>query len=159
MRRKRVLAVASAGGHLVQLRRLRPAWDDCDVTYLTTDPGFRADIEADAAARGQPRPGYIAVTEANRWQKFRLLKQAAEVVIALLKVRPDVIISTGAAPGFFAIRVGRWMRARTVWVDSIANAEEMSMSGRLARRFATHWLSQWEHVAEAEGAAFLGAVL
>jgi hypothetical protein len=49
--------------------------------------------------------------------------------------------------------------ARTIWVDSVANAEEMSMSGKLARRFAHLWLSQWEHVAGAEGAEYAGAVL
>ena len=77
----------------------------------------------------------------------------------VLRRRPHVVISTGALPGVIALAFGRMTGAETVWIDSVANAEEMSMLGRLARRFATHWLSQWEHVAEAEGAEFIGSVL
>ena len=38
---------------------------------------------------------------------------------------------TGAAPGYFAIRIGKLLGARTLWIDSIANAEELSMGGQL----------------------------
>jgi len=34
-----------------------------------------------------------------------------------------------------------------IWVDSIANAEKLSMSGRMIRPFADVILSQWPDVA------------
>ncbi|GIW73864.1 MAG: hypothetical protein KatS3mg103_0386 [Phycisphaerales bacterium] len=43
------------------------------------------------------------------------------------------------------------MGARTVWVDSIANVEEMSMTGRLVGPYATLWLTQWPHLAQGDG--------
>ena len=46
-----------------------------------------------------------------------------------MRLRPDVVITTGAAPGYFAVRIGKLLGARVVWVDSIANAEELSLSG------------------------------
>ena len=50
-RKPRIMAVASAGGHWVQLMRLRPAWQDMDVTYVTTDSGLRQTLlEAGAPA-------------------------------------------------------------------------------------------------------------
>jgi hypothetical protein len=73
--------------------------------------------------------------------------------------RPDVIISTGAAPGYLAIRIGKLTGARTLFLDSIANAEDLSMSARLAVRHADQTLSQWESVAEAKGVAYWGAVV
>ena len=39
---KRILAVASSGGHWVQLTRLRPAFEGHDVAYVTTNPGHRS---------------------------------------------------------------------------------------------------------------------
>ncbi len=51
------------------------------------------------------------------------------------------------------------MGARTIWVDSLANAEKMSTSGRLARHVADLRLSQWQSVAQAEGADFAGRLL
>ena len=158
-RPRRVLAVASAGGHWVQLCRLTPAWDGCAVTYLTTDPGLRDGAEALATARGQPRPHFRTVTEANRWQKLRLIRSLAGVALTVLRTRPDVVITTGAAPGYFALRLGRMLGARTVWVDSIANAEELSLAGQKAGRHADLWLTQWPHLAGPGGPDHRGAVL
>jgi hypothetical protein len=77
----------------------------------------------------------------------------------MLRVRPDAVITTGAAPGYFAIRLGRLFGARTVWIDSIANAEEMSLSGQKVRHHADLWLTQWEHLATPDGPQYLGSVL
>jgi UDP-N-acetylglucosamine:LPS N-acetylglucosamine transferase len=121
---RRVLAVASGGGHWVQLWRLRPAWSGCQVTYVTTEAGYRDEVAADAQDRGEPAPGYVVVVEANRWMKLRLVRQLLQLAWTVLRTRPHVVITTGAAPGFLAIRLAKLMGARTVWVDSIANAEE-----------------------------------
>lgn len=155
----RVLAVASGGGHWVQLCRLVPAWDGCAVTYVTTEPGFRPEIEAMAVARGQPRPGFHVVIEVNRWQKLRLIRSLLQIAFILLRVRPDVVVTTGAAPGFIALRLARLMGARTVWIDSIANADELSLSGKMAGKHCDLWLTQWEHLAASEGPNFRGSVI
>ena len=42
--RRRVLAVASGGGHWVQLLRLRPAFEGCDVTYACVRPAYADDV-------------------------------------------------------------------------------------------------------------------
>lgn len=143
----RVLAISSAGGHWVQLQRLRSAWDGCDVIYVTTKEGYRDDLHKDALDRGQSEPRFYRVVDANRWQKFRLLRQLAGIFFILLKERPDVIVSTGAAAGFFALKLGKMMGARTIWLDSIANAETLSLSGQKAHGCADLWLTQWEHLA------------
>jgi len=158
-----VLAVASGGGHWVQLRRLRPAWEGCAVTYVTTREGYRAEVSRDAAENpGAPAPAFHTVPDANRWQHFRLLRQLAAITWIVLRTRPHAVVMTGAAPGYFAIRVGRLLGARTIWVDSIANAEELSLSGQRAGPHLDLWLTQWEHLAAPKGKtgpAYSGAVL
>lgn len=146
----RVLAVASAGGHWVQLMRLSPAWDNLAVSYVSTDPGLRQGLAA---------ADFRVIVEANRWQKLRLVKQLVQLLLIFIAVRPDAVITTGAAPGYFALRLGRLFGARTVWVDSIANAEQMSLSGRQVRKYADLWLTQWEHLSDEDGPAFLGSVI
>jgi UDP-N-acetylglucosamine:LPS N-acetylglucosamine transferase len=146
---QRVLAVASSGGHWVQLRRLAPAFAGHDVAYLTTDPGHRSEV---GAAR------FYAVRDANRWNKLAVLRCALQVLWVVLRERPTVVISTGAAPGYLALRCGRLLRARTVWIDSVANVEELSMSGRMASATADLCLTQWPHLA-AGPVRYLGAVL
>jgi hypothetical protein len=146
----RVLAIASAGGHWIQLQRMRPAWDGCDVAYVTTNPGYRSHV---APAR------FYVVRDASRWDKLGLLVQLAQLVVLLLHERPDVVVSTGAAPGYFALRLGRLMGRRTAWIDSLANVDELSLSGARAGRYADLWLTQWQHLARPEGPHFVGAVV
>ena len=148
--KKRVLAIASAGGHWQQLMLLRPAYEAHEVHFATTLEGLGASYEA--------HPCHV-VPDCNRNEKIAMIRSAVAVFALVLRLRPDVILTTGALPGVMALAAGRLVRARTVWVDSVANAEEMSMSGRLARRFADLWLSQWESVAMREGARYEGSVL
>jgi hypothetical protein len=74
-------------------------------------------------------------------------------------VRPHVVISTGAAGGYLAIRIARLIGARTVFIDSIANTRHLSVSARLAQQAADLVLSQWPAVAAQTGAQYRGAVL
>lgn len=150
MKRKKVLAVASAGGHFVQLMRMAPAFAHHDVLWLSTAPGLAEKI---------PFGRFASVRDASMWDKPGLLLMALQVGWQVLRLRPDVVISTGAAPGYFAVVFGRLLGARTIWVDSIANAEELSLAGRKVRRWASHWLTQWPELARADGPHHIGAVL
>ena len=155
----RVLAICSGGGHWVELRRLRRALEGCAVTWCTTRPSYRDELEAEAAP-GDPPVRFIPILEANRWQKLRMVGQFFGVIRALILVRPHAIVSTGSSPGFFAVCLGKiFLRARTVWIQSIADTEGMSMSGGLAGRFADLWLTQWEHLARPEGPYYRGSVV
>jgi UDP-N-acetylglucosamine:LPS N-acetylglucosamine transferase len=145
----RILAVASSGGHWVQLCRLRPAFDGHDVAYLTTDAGHATEV---APAR------FHVVEDANRWNKLALARTALRIFRVVLKERPSVVVSTGAAPGYLAIRFAKLLGARTVWIDSIANVEELSLSGRMASGTAHLCLTQWPHLADG-GVQYKGAVL
>ena len=153
----RVLAISSGGGHWVELRRLRAAWAGCDVTYVTADPGYRAEVEADPEGA---RIRFFSILEANRWQKIRMLGQLLGILWILLRVRPEVIVSTGSSPGYFAFRFGRmFFKARTIWIQSIADTEGVSLSGQLAGKHADLWLTQWKHLAKPEGPHYRGSVL
>lgn len=150
-RAPKILAVASGGGHWLQLLRLRPAFDGHPVVYVSVNRHAGADVA--------PAP-YFTVKDANRWNKVGLIVQALRMLWILLRVRPRVVISTGAAPGYFALRFGKTLLgARTIWIDSIANAEQLSLSGQLARPYADLWLTQWPEVAAATGARYEGRVL
>lgn len=130
--------------------RLRPAFAGCDVTYATVRRVYERDVE------GAP---FRVIGDCNRSQKLRAIWSALTALHLVLQIRPDVVVSTGAAPGYFAVCFGHWLGARTIWVDSIANAEELSMSGRMAGKHVDLWLTQWAHLARPEGPDYRGTVL
>lgn len=147
---RKVLAVSSGGGHWVELRRLEAAFAGLDVVYASTDP---------SAVCGPGRRHHLVrnVTRRDRWGFFVLAWQLMRV---LARERPDVVLTTGAAPGLVALALAKLVfGCRTIWIDSIASAARLSLSARLARPVADAWLVQWAHLARAEGPQFWGAVL
>ena len=112
----RVLAISSGGGHWVQLLRVSPAFAGCDVCYVTVRDSYASDV---------PGQRFRTIVDATRWNKLKLAWMGIKIALIIARERPDVIISTGAAPGYFAFRVGRMLGARTIWLDSIANAETL----------------------------------
>lgn len=148
--RWRLMAVSSGGGHWVQLLRISPAFDKCDVAFVTVQASYRSQV---------PEHRFYTVNDATRWDKLGLIKMALRLAWIIWTEKPNLVVSTGAAPGYVALRLGRLMGARTIWIDSIANVERLSMSGEKIGRHVDLWLTQWAHLAKAGGPHFAGSVL
>jgi hypothetical protein len=147
----KVLAVASGGGHWVQLQRLRPAFDGFDVAFVGVSALYADDVHGHR---------YHIIRDVTRWDKLGLVVLLMQLLVVLLRERPSVVITTGSAPGLLTLVLAKWLfRARTIWIDSIANCERMSASGMRARRFADVWLTQWPHLAAPGGPDHVGAVM
>jgi len=150
-RRRRVLAISSGGGHWIQLQRLRPAFEEFDVAYASVFPDYADDV---------PGARYYQVTDATRRNAVKLVVLVPQLIGILLRERPDVVITTGALPGLAALAVAKYLiGARTVWIDSIANCERLSSSGKQARFVADEWLTQWGQLATESGPRYWGSVL
>lgn len=147
---KKIFAIASGGGHWTQLLRLLPAFENHRLHLATTVKGLEYKLI------GIP---VHTIRDASRSDPIGLAIMLAQLFWLLLHLRPDIVITTGAAPGVASIFIGKFLGARTVWLDSIANADEMSLSGRIVARRADLWLTQWPDLARDEGPHFRGAVL
>lgn len=145
-----ILAVSSPGGHWTELMRLRPAFDGRRTEFATCDSSRAADVQGSVVH---------LLVDANQRTPARLVICGWQVLRLLLKRRPRVVVSTGAAPGLIALALGRLVGARTVWVDSIAAVERMTLSGRLARNCADLYLVQWPHLARPNGPHYRGSLL
>ena len=147
---RKVLAVASGGGHWEQLMLLRDTLENYDVRFATTDPEI-------ALQRGIKNAETLPDCNQNTPLKAALC--AIISVRIILKHRPNIVLSTGAAPGYFCLLAGRLIGAKTLWIDSVANGEELSRCGKLSKRTAHECLTQWEHLADGNTVKYRGAVL
>ena len=149
---KRVMAISSGGGHWIQLTRLRKAFEGHQVTWVT--------VMSDTQAQAFNIDGrHMTIPDATRWNKFKLIWLFIKILYCTIRIRPHVIITTGAAPGYFALVIGRVFGIKTCWIDSVANVEKMSLSGSQSRRWADLWLTQWEHLQKIDGPKYRGNVL
>lgn len=144
-----VLAVSSPGGHWRQLLQLSDVWEGKEVVFATCR---QSDLDA-AGVEG------VTVPDASRSDLLGMAKLAVKTFWLVAKTRPSVVISTGAAPGLLSIFFGRMFGAKTVWVDSVANVERLSVSGRIASKMSAMCLTQWRHLATPNGPVYMGGLL
>jgi len=147
---KKVLAVSSGGGHWIELLRIMPAFCDCAVTFVTVRKEYRTDVL---------NAPFYSVNDADRRSILRTLILTLRMFSVVLTVRPSVVVSTGSAPGYFAIRFGKMLGARTIWLDSLANVDALSKSGQMAGPYVDLWLTQWPELARPGGPEFAGKIL
>ncbi len=146
----KLLAISSPGGHWIQLTRLcKPLSERYAIVYAMPHALFKP----------QASSRTYSIVDVSADDKWRLLPCAAKILYILLKERPKAILSTGAAPGAVAIWLGSLLGIRTIWVDSIANVKQLSKAGRLARKRADVFLTQWPHLSDAQTILYKGAVL
>lgn len=130
--------------------RLSPAFADFEVIYVSRDPSSATDVQGHS---------YFTIPDASRHQRIAFLKVILSAFWLLIRIRPSIIVTTGAAPGLVTLILGKSLfGAKTIWIDSIANVERLSGSGKLAARFADTCLTQWPDLA-ADGVEYWGAVL
>jgi len=146
---KKILAVASGGGHWKQLMLLSPSFEGEQKKFVTTISGLP---EEDGIS------DFEIVCDSNKDTKLALIKTFLQLFLIILKYQPNVIITTGAAPGLFSILIGRLFFKKTIWVDSIANAEELSLCGKVSRYLAHRVFTQWEHLASDPKVEFRGSL-
>lgn len=147
---KKVLAVASSGGHWTQLCLLNESFSHCDVHYVTTNLNLSA-IESQS--------NLSIVIDADLASKLKLILLSMQMLILIITKRPDCVISTGAAPGFFAVLFGKLIGAKTVWIDSMANHSKLSVSGKYASKFCDLCLTQWPHLTDNKRVKYSGSLL
>lgn len=116
---------------------LRPAFEAGETRYATTN---RELATRDGVDRVHILP------DSNRDEPRQALSCMVASAKLVWRIRPDVLVTTGALPGLFCLVFARLLGSRTIWVDSIANSDHPSLSGRFARLFASRWYTQWDHL-------------
>ena len=148
----RICLAASAGGHISQLLKLSQCWEGHRTFCVTTTKVVEEQIRKYGSV-------YI-VGECNHQHPLRVLATLTRCLKAVVRERPDVVISTGAAAGCITCFLGKLLGAKVIWLDSITNVNRISLSGRLVRPIADLFLVQWRHlVGEHSNIEFVGTVI
>lgn len=146
----RVLCVSSSGGHWQQLTALRPAWEGRDACYACTSAINKEMLHIS---------NFAQIPDCNRNTVQKIFQSIPTYIRVFRQFKPDTIVSTGALPGLFFIVMGKLTGATTVWVESIANSERLSLSGTVASYIVDSFFVQAEHLADGKRRIYAGSVL
>lgn len=146
-----LLLVCSTGGHLLQLVALESAWSGFSRVWVTFD-------KSDARSLLRDERVQYAYGPTNRSVK-NLLRNLVVAWRTVRRVRPEVVLTTGAGIAVPFAWVGRLFGARVVYVESLTRINAPSLSYRLIRPIADRRYVQWEELHEAlPGTRYAGTV-
>lgn len=130
-----VLLVGSAGGHLAQLMALEPWWRHHRRTWVTFDkPDARSLLAAED------------VVWAHHPTTRNLVNLIRNLVLAIglvHRLRPALVVSTGAGVALPFFVLARLLRIPTVYVEVFDRIDSPTLTGRLCRPFTTRFCVQW----------------
>jgi len=133
----KICIVSSCGGHLTEVRQVRPAYAPYDHFYVLNK---RITVPEDMAEKTV----YFIRHSERDLLFFTNLLEAWRI---LRSERPDVILSTGAGPAVpFAI-VGRLLGVKVLFIETLARIHAPSLTGRLMYRLSNRFFYQFETLA------------
>lgn len=119
----KVCLVGSSGGHLTHLYMLKDFWKDKDRFWVTFDKeDARSILENEKVI-----PCYYPT---NRNIK-NLIKNTFLAIKVLLKEKPDLIISSGAAVAVPFFYIGKILGAKLVYIEVFDRIDKPTVTGKL----------------------------
>lgn len=150
MARKEVLIISSVGGHLLNILKIKDSFINKDYIFVVND---RTDLDKIMIKRT------IRITHAER--NFLQFVNLIESFFILIKFRPKIILSAGAAPAVLFSYLGKFLfGSKVIFIESISRVKTPSLSGKLIYPIADRFYVQWSSLKEKfPNAIFTGSVL
>lgn len=134
----KICFVGSSGGHLTHLYMLKPFWQDKQRFWVTFD-------KEDARSLLQGEKMYPAYYPSNRSFKALIINTYRAINI-LWKERPDLIVTSGAAPAIPFFWIGKLMKKKTVYIEVFDRIDKSTISGKLCYPVTDKFIVQWEEM-------------
>lgn len=132
----KICLVGSSGGHLTQLHMLKDWWQKSDRFWVTFD-------KEDSRSLLENERKYWCYYPTNRNIK-NLIKNTILAIKILLKEKPDIIISTGAAPAIPFFYIGKLFGAKLIYIEVFDRIELPTITGKVVYPITDKFILQWE---------------
>lgn len=143
----KVCFIASSGGHLEQLKMLRPLMERYDSFVVTERTKFSA-IEA--------RYHLIQVGQKDPWVWLKLVGNGFLSLGMLLRERPRYVVTTGTLVAIPPALLGKLLGARLIYIESFAKLHDGTRTGLFLYRYADLFIVQWESMLQVYPKAVYG---
>ncbi|CAM4037726.1 MULTISPECIES: PssD/Cps14F family polysaccharide biosynthesis glycosyltransferase [Bacillus cereus group] len=133
----KILLVGSSGGHLTQLYQLKPWWEKHERTWVTFN-------KEDSKSLLEKENTTWCYYPSNRNIK-NLIKNSFLAIKVLFKEKPDVIVSTGAAPAIPFFYIGKlFFKSKVVYIEVYDRIDSPTLTGKLVYPICDKFVLQWE---------------
>ena len=141
---KKVLFISSTGGHLSELMKLEPLFEKYDYKIIT---------EKDKTTNffsGKYKGKVYYLPYCTRSKVFSYIFIFSYLIlksfILFIKIKPDVIVSTGTHTTVPMCYFAKIFRRKVVYIETYANITKKTLSGKIVYPISDLFIVQWEEM-------------
>jgi UDP-N-acetylglucosamine:LPS N-acetylglucosamine transferase len=139
-KKKKVILISSAGGHLFQLLQLHPIYQKYDSLLVTEKLDTTLELKEKYNVKyllGGTRKNIGSFIFSFT---FNIIKS----FIILVKFNPNVIISTGVHTAIPMCYLGKLLGKKIIYFETFARVSDKTLAGKLAYPISDLFFVQWE---------------
>lgn len=129
-----ILAISSGGGHLAEIIKTIPKKYENQVTYVTCKNGHTQKTLRE-------KPHFFIVDPHVNY--FKYLMNFIQSLVIFIKIRPKIIVSTGAGIAISILLIGYFLRRKIIYIESGARIFSPSRTGKFIYRFSDLFIIQY----------------
>lgn len=156
-KKKKVLFISSTGGHLNELLQLAPLFEKYDYKIITEKDKANEKLKEQYGEKLYFLPyGTRAKLFTYIFKYFYL---CLRTVYLYLRIRPKVIITTGTHTAGPMCILGKLFGSKVVYIETIANTNKKTATGKLIYPIADLFIVQWEEMLKLYPKAVYGGTI
>ena len=154
---KKALFISSTGGHFSEMMMLKPIFKDFDYHIITEKTNTTKSLKN---TYGKKIDFLVYGTKDHKFiYPFKLIFNILKSLILFIKLRPDIIITTGTHTAVPMCYIGHLFKKKVVFIETFANVTTETLSGKLVYKIADLFVVQWEELKQLyPNAIYLGGV-
>ena len=152
---RKVLFIASTGGHLTELMQLEDMFKSCDYHIITENTEANQSLKTQY---GQDRVDYLVYgTNSHLFSYlFKFTYNCIKSLILYYRIKPDYVITTGTHTAVPMCKIAHRHKKKVIWIETMANAKTPTKSGQMIYPIADLFIVQWESMLEVYPKAVYG---
>lgn len=140
--KKRVLFIASTGGHLNELMQLKPMFENYNYHIITEKTKSTISLKKEYGKK----INYLVYGTKDKKlvYPFKFLFNSVKSLFLYIKIRPKYIVTTGTHTAVPICYIGKLFRSKIIFIETYANSKTKTLSGKLIYPIANLFIVQWE---------------
>ncbi len=138
---KKVMFISSMGGHLTEMLELKDIFKDYDYKIVTEKHKSTIGMKAKYKSKIE----YLMAGSKDHIFRylFVIMFNVVKSFLIFVKFKPRVVVTTGAHTCVAMCYIAKLFRKKVIYIESFANIETKTLTGRLVYPLADVFIVQW----------------
>ena len=142
MSKRRVLFIASTGGHLKELMQLESMFDNYDFNLITEKT--KSNLWLKDKYKNKVYYMVYGTKDHMLTYPFKFLWNCIKSVFLYFKLHPDYIVTTGTHTAVPICFFSKIFGTKVIYIETFANMTTKTMSGKMIYPISDEFIVQWE---------------